>query len=57
MENFVENIQSELRVKRAKRIYFVLFSEKVVLYRQPIESVIFSWIRKKWQIKLDISKV
>ena len=57
MENFVENIQSELRVKRAKRIYFVLSSEKVVLYRQPMESVIFLWIRKKWQIKLDISKV
>ena len=57
MENFVENIQSELRVKRAKRIYFALFSEKVVLYRQPMESVIFFWIRKKWQIKLDISKV
>lgn len=43
MENFVENIQSELREKRAKRIYFVLFSLKVVLHRQPRESAIFFW--------------
>ena len=31
MESFFENMQSDLGVLRAKRIFIVLFSEKVVL--------------------------
>ena len=36
-----ENMQSDFEVLRAKRVFIVLFSEKVVLYRQPREPVIF----------------
>ena len=40
-ESFLENMQSDFEVLRAKRVFIVLFSEKVVLYRQPREPVIF----------------
>ena len=34
-------MQSDFEVLRAKRVFIVLFSERVVLYRQPREPVIF----------------
>lgn len=40
-ESFFENMQSDFEVLSVKRVFIVLFSEKVVLYRQPREPVIF----------------